>query len=359
MIILGLAEDQPVVARRLIVFFRNSQNQYVNYRLVDRMLRHRIYSRRMARFAERVLAGRDEINANFRACDLYVQNYGYHSPGIIRAAEKLQRPSVWRALTRSQKARLAVVLFKLGRHEANARELAREAGLAAIERGFGSVYLCHKVAAMPEFNSPYVEISAAMYENSQRAQSEFERRIREAKGDFCVVGNGSSEAGTKNGRRIDGFSCVIRINNYSLDFSEDYGTKHDIWVRVANKEVISRSANDHEMVVIAANNFEFRRKDAYEYMLSAYLANQPLAVIPPFVYLELNKMLRGLPSTGMAILYWIFLIQGPISRANIFGFTHLTADNVFSRHYFQDSGSGVEHRHEWKAERRLLNAITH
>ena len=48
---------------------------------------------------------------------------------------------------------------------------------------------------------------------------------------MAIVGNGPSEAGTKNGKLIDSFDKVLRFNNYKLldKFVEDYGTRTDYW----------------------------------------------------------------------------------------------------------------------------------
>ncbi|WP_352072560.1 hypothetical protein [Escherichia coli] len=49
---------------------------------------------------------------------------------------------------------------------------------------------------------------------------------------------------------IDSKKTVIRINNYTLDYPDDYGTKQDIWVRVANKEVSNKNLKKNNRLVI-------------------------------------------------------------------------------------------------------------
>ena len=60
---------------------------------------------------------------------------------------------------------------------------------------------------------------------------------------LAIVGCGPSEIGTGNGKKIDSFENVIRMNNYvvSSEFIVDYGEKtthwcHCGWANVKNRD---------------------------------------------------------------------------------------------------------------------------
>lgn len=82
---------------------------------------------------------------------------------------------------------------------------------------------------------------------------------------------------------------MIRINNYTLDYPDDYGTKQDIWVRVANKEVSNKNLKNNRLVIFAANNFTIKRRDANKYFLAPQLLEMEYTVIPNHVYKSLIK----------------------------------------------------------------------
>src|SRR5690606_30250496 len=157
---------------------------------------------------------------------------------------------------------------------------------------------------------------------------------------------------------IDSKKLVIRINNYSLDHPEDYGTKQNIWVRVANSEILGSHARQNDLIVFAANNFATKRKDAATYFLPLALMNKEYTVIPSHIFQELIDKLGGLPSTGLATAYWIYKIIGPIPKQFLFGFSHLHEEADFKAHYFVDKDKAGTHLHQWDNEIRIFNQIT-
>ncbi|WP_409260188.1 hypothetical protein, partial [Pseudomonas sp. KCJK8806] len=157
---------------------------------------------------------------------------------------------------------------------------------------------------------------------------------------------------------IDAKKLVIRINNYSLDYPEDYGSKEDVWVRVANNEVEHLRARRNKLTILAGNNFATKRKDAANYLLPLMLMRTEYTIIPSHVFQELIGKLEGLPSTGLALAYWIYKTIGPIPKEFLFGFSHLHEDANFKAHYFVDDEKAGVHLHQWDKEKRIFNQIT-
>jgi len=185
----------------------------------------------------------------------------------------------------------------------------------------------------------------------------FEEMLRVNKESFCVVGNGPSELGRGAGKEIDANNLVIRINDYHVDHPEDYGAKQGVWVRVANKEITQDHLHSNEIVIFAANNFLMKRRDFFTYAARSHHLGKAFTVVPSEIYQELIDVLEGLPSTGLAIIYWIYKVLGPIPRESLYGFSHLKEIADFKAHYYPDKCEIGVHIHEWDKEVQLLAQI--
>lgn len=177
---------------------------------------------------------------------------------------------------------------------------------------------------------------------------------------FAVVGNGPSEIGTKNGENIDKNNIVIRFNNYNINYPYfiDYGLKTDIWVKSGYYIDISRkNILNYKLIIQSGINPLFRNINFFDFATDLCSLDVSFTCIPSDIYYELIDILKASPSSGLAILYWIYKIRGKINRNNIFGFSFGQTNNYSSDHYFSNSKSSGFYPHQWEKEGILLREI--
>ncbi|MFT6989127.1 MAG: hypothetical protein ACJASL_001093 [Paraglaciecola sp.] len=198
----------------------------------------------------------------------------------------------------------------------------------------------------------------SIYEKLQAKTGDFERSIKASKFKFCIVGNGPTEVGTMNGNEIDKNTIVIRFNAYSTDFTHrvDYGSKTTIWVKTTHYiEVPRRDDNLFKSVVVSGYNVLHRNPSSIEIALD--MPNKSIDFIPNYVYEELIVELEGMPSAGMAILFWIYKLVGPIPNKCVYGFSMGNQEKNKNEHYFTNTKQAGYYSHRWDNEAILLRKI--
>jgi hypothetical protein len=341
----------------LLNYFKESKLRYIHYSLADWLLKHRVYNSTTEDFFEKANTKSREININIRYTDFISQKYGFRSEKLEKSIRRLMMPDVFMHLTKNQKLRLAAMLFQR-KNDTLGNKVIRNIGKGFILKNTTSPYMLNKIAANKIYKDDFIVRGSECYKIILRTRSRFEQMIIESRNSFCLVGNAPTELNLGKGKIIDSKKLVIRINNYSLDYPEDYGTKQNIWVRVANGEIGNSHARQNDMVVFAANNFATKRRDAANYLLPLTFMQKDHTVIPSHIFHELIDKLGGLPSTGLATAYWIYKIIGPIPKHFLFGFSHLQQEANFKAHYFVDSAKAGTHLHQWDKEIRIFNQIT-
>jgi len=192
-----------------------------------------------------------------------------------------------------------------------------------------------------------------------KTQEDFKNKILNCSS-YAVVGNAPTEIGKQSGISIDAREIVIRFNNYNTDieYSPDYGSKTNIWVKSGfYQDIERRYTENYEMVIQSGINPMFRNSAFEDFSLDFKTLNIPFTVIPPQYYYELIRELRASPSAGLCILFWIYKISGKIPRANIFGFSLGNQEKNASEHYFKNSKSQGFYPHDWEKEALILNKI--
>lgn len=341
----------------LASYFSTSNLRYVHYSLADWLLKHRAYDSATEKYFEKANFKCREINVNFRYTDFITQKYGFRSDKIEKSIKRMLMPDVFRCLTKNQKLRLAAMLYQRKR-DGVATQLIRNVGKGYILKNTTSPYIFNKIISNSIWKDEYFSRGSTCFKGIVRGRENFESMLIKHRYSFCLVGNAPTELGSGNGKLIDAKKLVIRINNYSLDFPEDYGSKEDVWVRVANNEVEHLRARRNKLTILAGNNFATKRKDAANYLLPLMLMRTEYTIIPSHVFQELIGKLEGLPSTGLALAYWIYKTIGPIPKEFLFGFSHLHEDANFKAHYFVDDEKAGVHLHQWDKEKRIFNQIT-
>ncbi|WJD64066.1 glycosyltransferase family 29 protein [Pseudomonas kurunegalensis] len=341
----------------LVNYFSKTNSRYIQYSLADWLLKHRAYDSATEAYFEKANFKCREINVNFRYTDFITQKYGFRSEKIEKSIKRMLMPDVFLCLTKNQKLRLAAMLYQRKR-DGVATQLIRNVGKGYILKNTTSPYIFNKIVSNAIWKDEYFNRGSVCFKEIVRARNKFESMLVSSRYSFCLVGNAPTEIGSGNGKIIDSKELVIRINNYSLDFPEDYGSKEDVWVRVANNEVEPFRARKNKLTILAGNNFATKRKDAANYLLPLMLMRTDYTIIPSHVFQELIGKLDGLPSTGLALAYWIYKTIGPIPKDFLFGFSHLHEGANFKAHYFVDDEKAGVHLHQWDKEKRIFNQIT-
>ncbi|EFJ2428557.1 beta-3-deoxy-D-manno-oct-2-ulosonic acid transferase [Escherichia coli] len=189
-------------------------------------------------------------------------------------------------------------------------------------------------------------------------QSYFEYLIRKYYDSFAIVGNAPSEIGLNNGDAIDEKKLIIRFNAYSADYPEsrDYGVKTDIWVKTgAYLDVPRRDFNSFKLVIISGYNPSHRNAMGVDLFLDVLDTKAQICCVPKRIYEELFLELGATPSAGLAIIYWIYKIIGPVNKKHVFGFSFGQQQKHNSEHYFVNKHKVEYSSHLWKSEAVLLN----
>ena len=333
-----------------------SRFKYVKYLYASKNLARRDYTHNTEKaFLDSVKASR-EIVSNFRYLDFIIQKYGYKNKRIKLPLERFVNLRLFDYMTKNQKARLAVILFE-NDMPLEAQMLVKTIGKAFISNKACYLSLAFHANKIFKHKDSNLVLSTRMYSHIQKTSSSFSDFIRKNKGNLCIVGNAPNELGKGKGKDIDAHKVVIRFNNYSTLNSEDYGEKETVWVRVANNEIEKKHSKKNKYTIFAGNNFDLKRKDALQYTLEPYLSRKQYTVIPSEIYQELIKKLGCLPSTGMAFLYWIYKICGPLSKDQLYGFTYFSNEGSYKDHYFQNTTEIAEHIHPWEKEEALVKKL--
>lgn len=167
--------------------------------------------------------------------------------------------------------------------------------------------------------------------------------------DMAIVGNGGCLLDEPRGAEIDAHAVVARFNNYELEPVENTGSRTDIWVTSLYLDV--RSRDERYDRVLCPIPFPERAWTQHPYRRNDKLAEAfDVEYIPGELFLELERRIPR-PSTGIAFLWWICRVRGPVDRSSIYGF-----DNFAGRlHYFD----GMDRcAHDRDAERALFEELT-
>ncbi|WP_110630654.1 glycosyltransferase family 29 protein [Salinicola salarius] len=219
----------------------------------------------------------------------------------------------------------------------------------------GYLYLSYVLSGTVKPSNQSDFVVDQIYENVIKSVREFEKYVKQNRSNFCLVGNSPCELGSENGQVIDSFECVIRFNDFNVDFpySQDYGTKTSIWVRMPKNMGLSEKNIDN--VIISGSNWISRLPDGVETFNLFQRFHKSVAVVPSEVYKRLSTELGSAPSAGLQILYWIYTLIGPISHKQVYGFSMIDQQVGKNSHYA--SKKSVSVRHNWIAERKVLDSI--
>lgn len=176
----------------------------------------------------------------------------------------------------------------------------------------------------------------------------------------AVVGNGPGNIKSGRGKEIDSHDVVIRFNNYPNDYREDYGSRTDIWVRGAHKDV--RDRYDIARYGLVLWEMELFR-NILEHPTHTDILFRDTLFFPDkvtFISAETKRGLREdsgliLPTSGAQTIWALKQARGNLDGVDVYGFSGLDGTKDFG-HYF-DQLSDMSVRHDVQAESAYLRSI--
>jgi len=148
---------------------------------------------------------------------------------------------------------------------------------------------------------------------------------------YAIVGNGPSEVGKKRGREIDGREIVIRMNNFSLNYPQDYGCKVCVWVCTFWCDTVYTYMPEiFKLVVNPLPVTDKRWLAHYPKVNFERMAEYKAFICLPRFHDETWKLMNS-PSTGFSFLYWFYREVGSLDANSIFGFSYF--DKAVAHHY--------------------------
>ncbi len=211
----------------------------------------------------------------------------------------------------------------------------------------------------PEINVKLPSNRGADISNAvKKGTLNFAQTILDSKGDFCVVGNSPCETGSGNGSKIDAHKLIIRFNSFTTDypFSQDYGTRTNIWVRMARDVDVTEQADPNiKQVIVNGGNLLHRMPNGILFFSRLLEHFDSVGVVPFDVYRRLVNVLGASPSGGLQILYWIYSLIGPIPRECVYGFQLIDQPKNRNLQYGTTNPRAVVHN--WEKERAVFDSI--
>lgn len=258
-------------------------------------------------------------------------------------------------------------LLKTGRDE-EARELLKQVVVVHGKTGVPLFFPAARLADRSGWGNDDIHSSAEIFERIEQNRSKqlFENTLRGKT--VALVGNGPSEIGKGNGKRIDAHDCVVRYNNFKIDgFERDYGRKTSIWV-------IAFAAESNDVVYDHPNIFEdtlvVLRPDLWHTRVTKTMRKQLAALLTKtktidYFCSDIHSSFRQTstiwPSAGLLTLWAVCRHRlAQITADDLFGFSFLqTVQKKYAEHYFEISGDETvrdrkyhskDHRFEQESE---------
>ncbi|MEC8566727.1 MAG: glycosyltransferase family 29 protein [Pseudomonadota bacterium] len=191
-------------------------------------------------------------------------------------------------------------------------------------------------------------------------QDRFRELVLESKGSVCIVGNAPTLLGKGLGEKIDSNQLVIRFNSYntSYPYSEDYGVKADVWVRMIFHPYVRRQPESGlKLVMFSGSNRLYRPYTEWPSILNYVDSGIPVQFFPANDFYELQKILGAPPTSGLMLCYMLYKIIGPLKPENYYGlsFTEPQHDDV--AYHYSDLNAQAGPRHDWDREAEFFKTI--
>ncbi len=177
---------------------------------------------------------------------------------------------------------------------------------------------------------------------------------------IAVVGNGAGNLGSGRGAEIDGHDLVIRFNNHPGGYEADYGSRTDVWVRGAHRDVRDRvNVEDFAMVVwemdLFRNILELPSHGEILYRDTLFSPNRITHIDTGAKTRLRERSGLLLPTSGAQLLWLLYESRGSLRDVSVYGFSTLD-DTDDHGHYF-DSLGDMGDRHDVGREAAFLRSL--
>ena len=177
-----------------------------------------------------------------------------------------------------------------------------------------------------------------------------EKNLPEWASTMALVSNSGSLLGSNQGERIDEFAIVARFNNYSTETSyvADVGQKTDVWVTSLFVDINDPGRSFDAVFVPLPKQLEkrYQRQTLLQEAYASQIINVPLPTFERLLKLVPN------PSTGLAMLWWLYAEFGPIDPSRVFGFDFFLGNGP---HHYADNQTAC--LHDGKREGEVFKQI--
>lgn len=188
---------------------------------------------------------------------------------------------------------------------------------------------------------------------------EFELYASLNKKSISIVGNAPIEIGLRKGAEIDKGYKVTRFNGAITDypFSLDYGKKTNILV--INPRYYETPRNRKfglDFIIISDGNLYSTKNLALKiHDLKQY--SDKICLLPRRLDLTLTQKIGASPSSGLKYLSWLYSINGPIPRENVYGFSLTDQAHGVATSYSSGRRVGLNTIHNWSSEKYHLESL--
>lgn len=323
----------------------------------DRHLKNRHYSKNTEQELKLAAFNAKETRYASRLIDFLTQKYGYTSPLTLNSTKKLLKNKS-NLHSKNFILKILPILYLQNETFLLEKALFLLRSYKTPKKNTACVDHIINQSDFTQLTSPTHKKD--IYKQITTTTTALEKEFCEKHNSICIVGNSPSILNSKKGEYIDQHKIVIRFNEFSLDGLEvDTGSKTDIWV--VNKGLLSDSDLKKKRIhvpkwICCSNNYLYKSKNYNSELFEPMLASIQTSVIPPWVFHNIIAKTGALPSSGLAILYWIYITTGkPIPKKNILGFSHF-GDSNFQDHYFTGLDE-KKHLHDWDAEKYIIKEI--
>lgn len=189
-------------------------------------------------------------------------------------------------------------------------------------------------------------------------QGELKKLILDANGDVCIVGNSPTLLGSGKGEEIDSHKLVIRFNSYNTEYpySEDYGCKTDVWVRMPfHPYVKNRPEPGHKLIMFSGSNRYHRPYAEWDGVFELIEEGYPVEFFDAKSFYELQEKLGAPPTAGLMLCYSLYKMIGPLKKSNYYGFSYL--QEVSGAYHYSDSNANSGKRHCWSSEAEVFSSL--
>lgn len=191
-------------------------------------------------------------------------------------------------------------------------------------------------------------------------KNRFKELVLRANGSVCIVGNAPTLVGKGLGSVIDNNQLVIRFNSYNTDYpySEDYGVKTDIWVRMPFHPYVRREPESSlKLVIFTGSNRLYRSYTEWAGVLEYVESGLPVQFFPPNEFYELQKILGAPPTAGLMLCYMLYKIVGPLRPEHYYGFSFTEEQSEPLAYHYSDQNAKSSSRHHWDKEAAFFQTI--